>query len=98
MHKDPYENIYCVVSGTKEFILHPPTDLPWIPYKTYPTATYREVEPEKWLTEPVESTDTLENLNSNGIPHKDESMNSVPWISVDPTDPDYEKYSQILCN
>lgn len=32
MHKDHYENIYCVVSGYKDFILHPPTDLAWIPY------------------------------------------------------------------
>ena len=28
MHKDPYENIYCVVRGTKDIILQPPTDLP----------------------------------------------------------------------
>ncbi|CAH1786743.1 unnamed protein product [Owenia fusiformis] len=32
MHKDHYENLYCVVSGQKHFILHPPTDLPFIPY------------------------------------------------------------------
>ena len=42
MHKDPYENIYCVVSGHKDFILHPPTDLPWIPYSDYPLAHYEE--------------------------------------------------------
>jgi jumonji domain-containing protein 7 len=24
-HKDPYENIYCVVRGYKDFILFPPT-------------------------------------------------------------------------
>ena len=44
MHKDPYENIYCVVSGWKEFILHPPTDLPWIPYADFPTARYKETD------------------------------------------------------
>ncbi|KAK7015906.1 JmjC domain-containing protein 7 [Halocaridina rubra] len=43
MHKDHYENIYCVVSGFKDFILQPPTDLPWIPYKKYQVAVYKEI-------------------------------------------------------
>jgi hypothetical protein len=45
MHKDPFENIYCVVSGYKDFILHPPTDRPWIPYKRCPLASYKEITP-----------------------------------------------------
>lgn len=32
MHKDHYENLYCVISGEKKFILLPPTDRPFIPY------------------------------------------------------------------
>ena len=32
VHKDHYENIYCVVSGQKTFILIPPTDQPFVPY------------------------------------------------------------------
>jgi jumonji domain-containing protein 7 len=43
MHKDPYENIYCVIEGYKDFILIPPTDLPYVPYKTYPVGTYKDV-------------------------------------------------------
>lgn len=45
MHKDPFENIYCVISGYKDFILHPPTDRPWIPYKKCPLASYKEISP-----------------------------------------------------
>jgi len=45
MHKDPYENIYCVVSGYKDFILQPPSDLPWIPYAKFPAAQYKETSP-----------------------------------------------------
>ena len=30
MHKDPYENIYVVVRGTKTFSLLPPTDLVYL--------------------------------------------------------------------
>lgn len=44
VHKDPYENMYCVVSGYKDFILHPPTDQPWIPYANYPKASYQEID------------------------------------------------------
>lgn len=40
MHKDPYENIYCVISGFKDFILIPPTDVHLIPRKTYQSAIF----------------------------------------------------------
>ncbi|XP_029349599.1 bifunctional peptidase and (3S)-lysyl hydroxylase JMJD7 isoform X3 [Echeneis naucrates] len=42
MHKDHYENIYCVISGEKNFILLPPTDRPFIPYGVYQPAVYRQ--------------------------------------------------------
>ncbi|KAJ8299142.1 hypothetical protein KUTeg_023202 [Tegillarca granosa] len=35
MHRDHYENLYCVVSGWKKFTLIPPTDLPFVPYGNY---------------------------------------------------------------
>jgi len=34
-HKDPYENIYCVIRGYKDFILFPPSDAPWLYYENY---------------------------------------------------------------
>lgn len=39
-HKDPYENIYCVVRGHKDIILFPPTDLPWLRHKSCHPAKY----------------------------------------------------------
>ncbi|XP_063369865.1 bifunctional peptidase and (3S)-lysyl hydroxylase Jmjd7 [Cydia amplana] len=39
--KDPYENIYCVIDGFKEFTLIPPTDLPLVPYHRYPRAEFQ---------------------------------------------------------
>ena len=71
MHKDPYENMYCVVSGHKDFILHPPTDQPWIPYHNYPKAIYKEIAGDMKIV-PEDGT--------------------VPWISIDPLKPDYDKY------
>ena len=74
MHKDPYENMYCVVSGQKEFILHPPTDLPWIPYAEYPQAHF-------------ESTN---GSNFKIVPDAEAGL--IPWISIDPLNPDLNKY------
>ncbi|XP_014213914.1 jmjC domain-containing protein 7 [Copidosoma floridanum] len=91
MHKDPYENIYCVISGEKEFTLHPPTDQPWIPYKGYPSAYYKEIEKGKWITEPTSSDLDLFNTEENADCTKTD-QDSVSWIAVDPLNPDYDKY------
>nr|XP_006201743.2 bifunctional peptidase and (3S)-lysyl hydroxylase JMJD7 isoform X2 [Vicugna pacos] len=44
LHKDHYENLYCVISGEKHFLLHPPSDRPFIPYELYIPATYQLTE------------------------------------------------------
>ncbi|XP_076308025.1 bifunctional peptidase and (3S)-lysyl hydroxylase Jmjd7-like isoform X2 [Tachypleus tridentatus] len=74
MHKDHYENIYCVVRGQKDFILIPPTDLPWVPYENFQAAVYKTSEDGQFHIE------------------KDESFGIVPWIPVDPEQPDYQCY------
>ena len=43
-HKDPYENIYCVIKGQKDIILFPPTDVPWLPYKSYKQAVFKKID------------------------------------------------------
>lgn len=40
LHKDPYENIYCCISGQKTFTLIPPCDTPFLYRKLYPVAQY----------------------------------------------------------
>ncbi len=42
LHKDPYENIYGCVSGRKEFILFPPTDLPFLYRQKYQVGQFDE--------------------------------------------------------
>ncbi|XP_055719902.1 bifunctional peptidase and (3S)-lysyl hydroxylase JMJD7 isoform X2 [Salvelinus fontinalis] len=44
VHKDHYENLYCVITGEKHFILLPPSDRPFIPYEHYQPAVYRQRE------------------------------------------------------
>jgi len=74
MHKDPYENIYCVVRGYKDLVLQPPTDLPWIPYKDYRPAIYKE------------------NCQTGNFDVEEINSNSIPWVAIDPLEPDIENY------
>uniref|UniRef100_A0A6B2LBV2 JmjC domain-containing protein n=1 Tax=Arcella intermedia TaxID=1963864 RepID=A0A6B2LBV2_9EUKA len=49
MHKDPYENLYCVVKGQKNFTLLPPTDYPYLYETDFRNAHYeRNDEGEDW--------------------------------------------------
>ncbi|XP_053330438.1 bifunctional peptidase and (3S)-lysyl hydroxylase JMJD7 [Spea bombifrons] len=85
LHKDHYENLYCVISGEKHFILHPPSDRPFIPYEMYQPATYQ-----------VHEDGSFQVLDQEGA-------EKVPWIPLDPLDPDlnlypeYEKTRPLYC-
>lgn len=83
MHKDPYENIYCVIDGYKEFILIPPTDLPYVPYKRYPQAEF-VLEDNIWNIIPTISDDLEDESSDSGL----------PWICIDPLKPDFTKYPE----
>ncbi|XP_039993450.1 bifunctional peptidase and (3S)-lysyl hydroxylase JMJD7 isoform X2 [Xiphias gladius] len=76
VHKDHYENLYCVISGEKNFILLPPTDRPFVPYGVYQPAVYRRQDDGAF--EVVDQSDS----------------EKVPWIPLDPLDPDQERYPQ----
>lgn len=54
MHKDPYENLYCVVDGWKEFTLVPAVQLPLVPYENYPVAEYSAVMSDTYRVKPVD--------------------------------------------
>lgn len=53
MHKDPYENIYCVISGFKDFILIPPIDVHLIPRKIYQSAVYETISCNEMQIKPL---------------------------------------------
>lgn len=85
MHKDPYENIYCVVSGYKDFILIPPVDCHKVPRRLYQSAVYREnsggVDGETELEIEPQTDD-------NGDPVM------IKWVAIDPLAPDLDLYPQ----
>jgi len=78
MHKDPYENIYCVISGYKDFILIPPVDLHYVPRAKYPSALYKLNSRNAVIIDPI-LDDTKKPI-------------SVEWVSIDPLKPDLKKY------
>ena len=83
MHKDHYENLYCVISGTKTFTLLPPSDLPLIPYELYTPARFKATENGNF-----EIVD-----ESGGTATTDFSpFDKVPWIAIDPLNPDLKRY------
>ncbi|XP_061156812.1 bifunctional peptidase and (3S)-lysyl hydroxylase JMJD7 isoform X1 [Syngnathus typhle] len=98
LHKDPYENIYCVISGQKDFILLPPTDRPFVPYGLYQPAVYRQKEDGDF--EVVDQSDGEKVRSGAGWLGGSRNLSDtlarrcgqLPWIPVDPLDPDLERY------
>jgi hypothetical protein len=52
LHKDPYENIYCVIGGSKLFTLFHPCSFPFLNEQTYPRARWKR-DNGKWKIEPI---------------------------------------------
>eukprot|EP00301_Raphidiophrys_heterophryoidea_P013760 c2127_g1_i1.p1 GENE.c2127_g1_i1~~c2127_g1_i1.p1 ORF type:complete len:308 (+),score=57.92 c2127_g1_i1:42-926(+) len=81
LHKDHYENMYVMISGTKTFTLIPPVSYPFLYESTYTLASY--------------VVDPLRTSHPKGYPlhhsHLSVSVSDppqqVPWISVDPLKP-----------
>ncbi|KAF2880754.1 hypothetical protein ILUMI_25426 [Ignelater luminosus] len=108
MHKDPYENIYCVIDGYKDFTLIPPTDLPYVPYKKYPVGTFKNVNINGYEIKPQYiqgdkcSVNTAEETNSKQCSEyihtdneeKDKQHEIIDWIAIDPLSPDLNCYPQ----
>ncbi|KAF4520612.1 hypothetical protein B566_EDAN006023 [Ephemera danica] len=78
-HKDPYENLYCVIRGEKTFVLTPPTDLPGMVYKSLPVARYSEVQNKNcYQIVPVENSDPVSwicSVGSDKMPITPKSVN-----------------------
>ncbi|XP_055680800.1 bifunctional peptidase and (3S)-lysyl hydroxylase Jmjd7 [Lutzomyia longipalpis] len=81
MHKDPYENMYCVISGYKDFVLIPPVCYHNVPRKVYPSAVYKTDQRGKMTIEPLLDEETKKPV-------------TIEWVSVDPLDPDLKTFPQ----
>lgn len=77
MHKDPYENMYCVISGYKDFTLIAPTDLHLVPRSKYHSAIYETDQKGDMQIKPL---------------FDDNKPRMIEWVSVDPLAPDYNRF------
>ncbi|XP_052502519.1 cytosolic phospholipase A2 beta [Budorcas taxicolor] len=92
LHKDHYENLYCVVSGEKHFLLHPPSDRPFIPYELYTQATYQLTEEGSFKMVDEEAMEkakvpgtcllTIRVLQARGLPSKDLVTSSDCYVTL----------------
>ena len=83
MHRDPYENLYAVVHGEKTFTLLPPTERPRLRHVRCQSATWRLREGDLgWELIPDPATE--------------EVSKRAPWVAVDPSHPDVEKFPEFV--
>mmetsp|Transcript_11052 Transcript_11052/g.23699 ORF Transcript_11052/g.23699 Transcript_11052/m.23699 type:complete len:398 (-) Transcript_11052:325-1518(-) len=60
LHKDHYENIYCVLSGAKQFTLLPPCDAVFLREKRWKQGTYRfDRASRRWTVDVDEGDDEV---------------------------------------
>ncbi|KAG0140748.1 hypothetical protein CROQUDRAFT_52776 [Cronartium quercuum f. sp. fusiforme G11] len=79
LHKDPYENFYLVIEGSKTFTLFPPIEFYCMHETRFTAAQYlKEQETGLW------SIALKGEQGQFGL--------TVPWIPVDPLEPDFERY------
>lgn len=76
LHKDNYENLYCMVAGIKRFVLISPVEVACVQERTLPSATYQPCNgPEHGQRQ------------YKMVP--DDPPTNVPfWPTIDPDDPE----------
>lgn len=98
MHKDPYENIYCVISGFKDFILIPPVDVHLVPKKSYQSAIFESDDDGAFHIRPLfdgELTKICKGLHISDDVYEfadNKKPINIDWVSIDPLAPDLNKY------
>lgn len=98
MHKDPYENMYCVMSGFKDFILIPPVDVHLVPRQLYQSAIFESDDDGAFHIRPLFDGETrfVDKLKWNIVKLyilvDSKKPIEIEWVSIDPLNPDLKKY------
>lgn len=98
MHKDHYENFYCVVKGQKHFTLLPPSAVGCLYEREFPSARYRHAASPAVDDHDVVDLVATERFHDKYPQHSQWRIFSspdkgdTPWIPVDPLDIDTERY------
>jgi peptidyl-lysine (3S)-dioxygenase / protease len=71
LHKDYFENMYCVIRGTKTFTLMPPTDIAFVPTSEFPMKTYKYNPPSDGDGDGDGNVNRDVSSSGNGTQHDD---------------------------
>jgi jumonji domain-containing protein 7 len=95
MHKDHYENMYCVVKGRKHFTLLPPAAIACLYETTYDSARYQHQTTSAYVSSDEPCTHAFHTkfpaFSSWNIV-MEPSKDKTPWVPVDPFAIDISKY------
>uniref|UniRef100_A0AAV1TZJ4 JmjC domain-containing protein n=1 Tax=Peronospora matthiolae TaxID=2874970 RepID=A0AAV1TZJ4_9STRA len=100
MHKDHYENMYCVVKGQKHFTLLPPSAVGCLYEQEFASARYRHAEsPEPHVDEHLVIDPIATKRFHEKYPQYQQWLiwssrdkGTTPWIPVDPLNVDEKRY------
>ncbi|KAH7485289.1 hypothetical protein KRP22_006442 [Phytophthora ramorum] len=100
MHKDHYENMYCVVKGQKHFTLLPPSAVGCLYEREFSSARYRhadspEPDEEQHLVVDLVATERFHEKYPQHAAWKilsSPDKGDTPWIPVDPLNIDTKRY------
>ena len=92
LHKDFFENFYCVIKGTKTFLLYPPCDAIYFETKEYPLKSYVLKEEKAG-----DGSARKQHVKQDDLELKDiHPTQTTRWISIDPEEEGIEsKYPQL---
>ena len=93
LHHDPYENIYAVVTGTKRFLLYPPSDYHWLDKRDYPKAQWKYDADASSVAAASSSSATASSSSSSDplsrftlLPSPEGTRTA--WFDLEPQDPE----------
>ncbi|EGZ18829.1 hypothetical protein PHYSODRAFT_500996 [Phytophthora sojae] len=100
MHKDHYENMYCVVKGQKHFTLLPPSAVGCLYEREFPSTRYRhsaspKPEDEDHLVKDLVATERFHDKFPQHVAWEilsSPDKGDTPWIPVDPLNIDTKRY------
>lgn len=78
MHKDPYENLFYVLSGEKIFVLCPPADAPFLYEQAHAAGRFRKQSNKRWYVQ--------------GEIDEQQQQQYIHWIAADVTRKDDPTY------
>lgn len=84
LHFDLYENIVVVLSGVKEWVIYPPSDLPFLYLNQFQEAQWLPADDPAVLAASEEDREEGSEQDARFVVGVDPDADRVPWLPIDP--------------